>query len=92
MAEFTIPYKSNNNVTYSCKYHVIWCPKYRRQILIRGVYVRLKALIHEVISESTAELLELEVMPEHVPLLVEVDPQYGIHRLIRRIKGRSSRL
>ena len=37
-------------------------------------------------------MLELEVMPEHVHLLVEVDPQYGIHRLVRSIKGRSSRL
>lgn len=92
MSQFTIAYKSNNNVTYSCKYYVVWCPKYRRPVLIRGVDVRLKALIHEVISESTAELLELEVMPEHVHLLVEVDPQYGIHRLIRMLKGRSSRL
>lgn len=92
MSQFTIDYKSNNNVTYSCKYHVVWCPKYRRQVLIRGVDVRLKAIIHDVISESTAELLELEVMPEHVHLLVEVDPQYGIHRLVRSIKGRSSRL
>ena len=39
-----------------------------------------------------AEILALEVMPEHVHLLVEVDPQYGIHRLVRAIKGRSSRL
>lgn len=92
MSQFTIAYKSNNNVTYSCKYHVVWCPKYRRPVLIRGVDVRLQAIIHEVISESTAELLELEVMPEHVHLLVEVDPQYGIHRLVRGIKGRSSRL
>lgn len=92
MSQFTIDYKSNNNVTYSCKYHVVWCPKYRRPVLIRGVDVRLKAIIHDVISESTAELLELEVMPEHVHLLVEVDPQYGIHRLVRSIKGRSSRL
>jgi putative transposase len=52
----------------------------------------LKEIISEVVSESTAEVLELEIMPEHVHLLVEVDPQYGIHRLVRSIKGRSSRL
>jgi putative transposase len=92
MSPFIIAYKSNNNVTYSCKYHVVWCPKYRRPVLLHGVDVRLKTIIQEVISESTAELLELAVMPEHVHLLVEVDPQYGIHRLIRMIKGRSSRL
>lgn len=92
MSEFTIAYKSNNNVTYSCKYHVVWCPKYRRPVLIHGIDIRLKDIIHEVISESTAEILELEIMPDHVHLLVEVDPQYGIHRVVRAIKGRSSRL
>jgi len=43
-------------------------------------------------TEYRAELLRLEVIPDHVHLLVEVDPQYGIHRLVRAIKGRSSRL
>ena len=56
------------------------------------VLIRLKEIIQSVCTESNAELLELEVMPEHVHLLVEVDPQYGIHRLVRAIKGRSSRL
>lgn len=92
MSQFTVAYKSNNNVTYSCKYHVVWCPKYRRPVLVRGVDERLKVIISDVIGATTAELLELEVMPEHVHLLVEVDPQYGIHRLVRAIKGRSSRL
>jgi len=53
---------------------------------------RLKDIIQSVCTESHAELLKLEVMPDHVHLLVEVDPQYGIHRLVRQIKGRSSRL
>ena len=92
MSQFTVDYKSNNNVIYSCKYHIVWCPKYRRPVLVNGVDARLKEIISAVLSESTAEILELEVMPEHVHLLVEVDPQYGIHRLVRAIKGRSSRL
>lgn len=92
MSQYTISYKSNNNVVYSCKYHVVWCPKYRRSVLVDGVDARLKEIIQNVCTESTAEILELEVMPEHVHLLVEVDPQYGIHRLVRSIKGRSSRL
>lgn len=92
MSEFTIKYKSNQNVVYSCKYHVIWCPKYRRSVLIKGVDTRLKEIIRTVATESESEILELEVMPDHVHLLVEVDPQYGIHRLIKLMKGQSSRL
>ncbi len=92
MSEFILKYKHNSNVVYSCKYHVIWCPKYRKSILIDGADVRLKEIILQISSELKAEVIELEVMPDHVHLLVEVDPQLGIHRLIKRIKGVSSRL
>jgi len=87
-----IAYKSNRNVYYSCKYHVVWCPKYRRKVLLEGIAERLKQIISEVSSEHQAEVLSLEIMPDHVHLLVECDPQFGIHRLVRLIKGRSSRL
>ena len=83
-------YKSNFNVVYSCKYHVVWCPKYSRRVLASEVEERLKALLHEVAEERQAEIIELEVMPDHVYLLVEVDPQFSIHRRVRLMKGRSS--
>ena len=92
MSDYTIKYKSNLNVVYSCKYHIIWCPKYRRSVLVKGVDVRLKEIIQDVANECRSEILELEVMPDHVHLLVEVDPQFGIHRLIKLMKGRSSKL
>ncbi|MBR8833570.1 MAG: IS200/IS605 family transposase [Stigonema ocellatum SAG 48.90 = DSM 106950] len=86
-----VKYKSNENVVYDCKYHIVWCPKYRRSVLIKGVDVRLKEIIREVCNEFQATLIELEVMPDHVHLLVEVDPQFGVTKLIRYMKGRSSR-
>jgi len=86
-----IQYKSNNNVVYSCKYHVVWCPKYRRSVLVDGVDERLKSILFEVAEETKSELIEMEIMPDHVHLLVECDPQFGINKLIRMMKGRSSR-
>lgn len=98
--------KHNNNVTYRCHYHVVWCPKYRRKVItsldpklnnppIKGdpgpVDERLKQIIHEVCDETGSEILELETMPDHVHLLVDCDPQYGINKLVRLIKGRTSR-
>jgi len=83
-------YKYNQNIVYSCKYHVVWCPKYRRRVLTSEVEERLKAILREVAEERQAEIIELEVMPDHVHLLIEVDPQFGIHRLVRLMKGRSS--
>ncbi|MCI0184643.1 IS200/IS605 family transposase [Sulfoacidibacillus ferrooxidans] len=83
-------YTSNHNIVYSCKYHVVWCPKYRRRVLTSEVEERLQAILREVAEERQADIIELEVMPDHVHLLVEVDPQFGIHRLVRLMKGRSS--
>src|SRR5258706_12210594 len=72
MAEFTIRYKSNKNIVYSCKYHVIWCPKYRRRVLIGAMETRLKEIIQNVCKELHSDLIELETMPDHVHMLVEV--------------------
>lgn len=86
-----IAYKSNHNGYFSCTYHVVWCPKYRRKVLVEAVARRLEQIIREVCKERQAEVLSLEIMPDHVHVLVEVDPQFGIHRLVKLVKGRSSR-
>ena len=85
-------YKSNKNIVYSCKYHVVWCPKYRRKVLIGEVEAHLKELIKEVCAEINVDIIEMEIMPDHVHLLIDVDPQYGVHKAIKLIKGRSSRI
>lgn len=85
-------YKSNRNVVYSCKYHVVWCPKYRRKVLVNGVDSRLKELITQICQEIQVEIIEMEIMPDHIHLLIEVDPQFGIHKAIKLIKGRTSRI
>jgi putative transposase len=92
MRRYSVQYKSNNNCVYSCKYHIVWCPKYRRPVLVDGVDTRLKDIALEVANETGTEILEIEVMPDHVHLLAEVDPQFGLHKFVKRIKGRSSRL
>jgi putative transposase len=84
--------RSNNNVAYRCTFQVVWCPKYRRPVLTGPVDERLKEIISEVCAEKDAPIVELETMPDHVHLLLTCDPQYGIHRLVKAIKGRSSRL
>ncbi|SEN67680.1 putative transposase, partial [Megamonas sp. Calf98-2] len=61
-------YKSNNNIVYSCKYHVVFCPKYRRKVLNNGVDERLKELINNICQELHVDLIEMEVKPDHVHL------------------------
>jgi putative transposase len=83
-------YKTNNNVMYSCKYHVVWCPKYRRKVLTGEISRRLKELIIQKCLEIKADIIEMEIMPDHVHLLIEIDPQFGINKAVRSIKGYSS--
>ena len=85
-------YKSNGNIVYSCKYHVVFCPKYRRKVLVGQIAQRLKEIAHQVEAETASEILEMDVQPDHVHLLCEVDPQFGIAKFIRLVKRRSSRL
>jgi putative transposase len=84
-------WKSNRNVAYACKYHVVWCPNYRRKVLSEEVAARLTASVAEVAKETASDVLELEVMPDHVHLLCEVNPQFGIAKFVRLVKGRTSR-
>ena len=82
--------RSNNNVVYVCRYHVVFCPKYRRKVLVPPIDERLKTILAEQIERWGQDLIELEVMPDHVQLLVGCDPQFGIHRLVKLLKGFSS--
>lgn len=87
-----IKYKSNNNIVYSCKYHVVWCPKYRRKVLTNGVDDRLKELLLEYATNLSVDILEMEIMPDHVHILLEVDPQFGIHKAVKSLKGYTSKM
>ena len=61
-------------------------------MLVKGVDKRLKEIIHQIAQEFQAAVIELEIMPDHVHFLCEVDPQFGIHRVVRYLKERSSHL
>lgn len=84
--------RTNSNIAFQCAYHVVWCPKYRRKVIGGDMEQRLREIIAEVITEKGAWLVEMETMPDHVHMLLEVDPQFGVHKLVKAIKGRSSRV
>lgn len=92
LSKMGVQQRSNRNVVFRCAYRVVWCPKYRRPVLDDGIDSRLKELVRGTVDDLGAWLVELEVMPDHVHMLVEVDPQFGVHRLVKRVKGRSSRV
>lgn len=84
--------ESNHNVTFDCKYHVVFCPKYRRKVLVEPVESRLKELLLEKSTDIHTEIVEMEIMSDHIHLLIKCDPQYGIHKVVKQLKGYTSRI
>jgi putative transposase len=83
---------SNHNITFDCKYHVVFCPKYRKKVLVEPVDSRLKELFTQKATDLQAEIVEMEIMPDHVHLLIKCDPQFGIHKIVKHLKGYTSRI
>jgi putative transposase len=84
------PYHIDHSIVYSCQYHVIFCPKYRRPVLVDTVAARLKELLLAKQDEYGYTVLESEVMPDHVHLLLDVDPRMGVASVVAKIKGYTS--
>lgn len=85
-------YHSNKNIVFLCQYHVVWVTKYRKKYLEGAIERRLKAICKDVAKEMSFQISEMECDKDHIHLLLDVDPQLGVHKAIKRMKGRSSRL
>ncbi|MFC4998355.1 IS200/IS605 family transposase [Dactylosporangium cerinum] len=84
--------RSNNNVVYRRNFHEVWCRNTGGRSPPARSMADSKKIIREVRAERDLPIEAIETMPDHVHLLVVCDPQFGIHRLVKQIKGRSSRL
>ena len=85
-------FKNNHNIVFSCTYHVVWVTKYRKKYLEGKIEERLKQICMEVAEEGHFEIKEMECDKDHIHLLIDVDPQFGIHKAVKRMKGRSGRI
>ena len=77
---------------YSSKYHGVWTPQYRRSVLVGPIAKRREPVMRQTAEKYRAEIIALEIMRDHVHVLIEVDPQSGIHRLVKNLKGVSSHI
>jgi putative transposase len=83
-------YKSDKRLIYSCQYHIIFCPKYRRHVLKNGIDIRLKKLLEEKQDGYGYNILGMEIMSNHVHLLLDINPKIGVYQVISKIKGYTS--
>lgn len=66
---------------YSLQYHLVWCTKYRKQVLVGNIETEFKRQLQLVMDELPGTIMEMEVMPDHVHLLVDCSPQFFIRML-----------
>lgn len=86
-------YRTGHSIVYSCQYHVIWCTKYRRTVIdTPAVENRLKELILEKQIEYEYIVMAMEIMPDHVHLILDVNPQLGVVSVVGKIKGYTSNM
>lgn len=84
--------KHNNTSVVNINYHIIWCPKYRRNVLVDGIETRLKELLPTIANESGCCIESMEVMPDHIHIFIKGNPTIPIHLIVKNLKGKSSRL
>ena len=85
-------YVHKQGLVYKNQFHVIFCPKYRRPVLVDGVDVRLKEILLEKAAELDVKILSMEIIPDHVHLFISFDPRLMLHKIIKILKGSSSRI
>jgi len=85
-------YSKNAGAVFSLKYHIVWCPKYRKKVLVGDVEIRLKNVLYATAAQYGVLIEAMEVMPGHVHLFVSSDPTRCVAEIVNRLKGASSRI
>ena len=81
---------TSSSAVYNIGYHLIWCPKYRRKVLVGSIEARLKVLLRQKARELGLSIQELEVMPDHVHIFVKARPVDSPHYIVQQFKGYTS--
>ena len=83
-------YRKLSHVVYDFKYHIVWCPKYRFQIL-KGDFGRMvRDIIRQLCEWKEIEIFEGRVMSDHIHLVVSIPPKYGVSEALGFVKGKSA--
>jgi putative transposase len=87
-------FKVQAHVTYKCRYHIIWIPKYRRKTLVAGVDKYFEKVMDTVISERYPDVVVLErsIQADHLHLLLEIPPKYSVSTIVGNIKSNTARM
>ena len=76
---------------YSLQYHIVWCTKYRKRLFVSGLEEEVKEHLRETAGDLQADIIAMEVMPDHIHLLLNCKPQFRPSDAIKIFKGNTAR-
>jgi len=83
-------WKTNQGCVFNVSYHIIWCPKYRRKLLVGEVEARLRELLIGKSKENGWDIQMMEIMPDHVHIFIKATPSDSIAHIVSQLKGYTS--
>src|ERR1700733_59731 len=85
-------WKTSKTAVFNLSYHLIWCPKYRRSVLTEEIQPRLLELLYEKAAELEVEIVEVNILPDHVHVFVRTKPIHSPQFVVGQLKGYTSRI
>ena len=83
----------NNSLAHTrwnCKYHIVFTPKYRRQVIYKQISADIGQIIRTLCARKGITILEAAALPDHIHLYVEIPPEYSVSEVMGYLKGKSS--
>ena len=78
------------HTTWNCKYHIVFAPKYRRKVFFGQKRLEIGAILRSLCEWKNVEIIEAEVCPDHVHMLVSIPPKLSVSGFMGYLKGKSS--
>ena len=83
----------NNSLAHTkweCKYHIVFAPKYRRQVIYKNIRADVGQILATLCKRKGIEIIQAEAMPDHIHMLVRIPPKYSVSEVMGYLKGKSS--
>ena len=75
---------------WNCKYHIVFAPKYRRMMIYRQIKMDVGRILRKLCEQKGVEIIEAEVCPDHIHMLLSIPPKYSVSQIMGYLKGKSS--
>ncbi|MDD6094244.1 MAG: IS200/IS605 family transposase [Clostridia bacterium] len=81
---------SLDHTTHRCQYHIVFAPKFRRQVIYREIKVDIGKILRQLCQQKGVEIIEAELCPDHIHMLLSIPPKYSVSQVMGYLKGKSS--